>query len=197
MSKETGRAVWDRLLNKGVDWAFMVVLVGGVTAVFEPARDFVISYLYLPATVESMQSELEHLSDEFDSQRRNGTEVVIWAQGRSQALTEAQGPCKRGTTCTAFFRGRRTIEGIDCVFQSGRPYLDVGDDRIPLNFAPEYQPVNLGFDFETLPVMFEMPLFAPPGRAGILVFTVYSDCPFASDGELVERDTIILSIIIE
>lgn len=191
------KAIASRLLQKSIDWAFMGLLVFFATLIFEPVRVQFVAFAALPEAVEELQHDLAQLTDEVDSQRRDSTEVVIWAQQRSQSLTDEYGSCKRGTTCTAFFHGRRTVEGAECVFQSGRPYLEIAGERFPLNFADGYLPVNLGFEFETIPVEYNMPAYAPKGRAGLLVYTVYADCPFAKDDELVERDTITLSILIE
>lgn len=205
MTKETRRKVlFERLEQKAIDWAFLAALGGIAAMVFPPIRDTVAAYVALPSVVAGVSSELGdlrnevgQLADDVDSQRIKTLEVVVWASNRSQSLTDQEGPCVRGAECVAYFRGRRTVDGLECRFQGGRPYLVVDDEHVPVMTSGKNEPVNLGLEFQTIPIRYTVPRHVKPGRAGLLVYTFYADCPFTRPGEVVERKTSTISIIIE
>jgi hypothetical protein len=134
---------------------------------------------------------IQQMADTLDSLRAATTEVVEWAPEHSQRLTDAAGGCFAGQTdCPVYFRGRRTQAGAACELTTARPRLVLTDGReYPIRFSPEFEPVRLGTDFETIEVLLQIPEFIPPGLAGVVILTFYGECPFVSPGELIERET--------
>ena len=83
------------------------------------------------------------------------------------------------------------MQGNECGIMSATPYLllpgqDVGT---PTTFAPGWTPLNLTLVYQDFNVDFIVPDGIEPGRRYFLALVVYADCPFASEGELVERPT--------
>lgn len=147
---------------------------------------------------EEMRDAIQQIADSLDAFRLESTAVVEWAPEHSQRLTDAVGGCFAGEECQVFFRGRRTQAGAACELTTARPRLELVDGRIfPVDFSPRFAPVNLTAEFETIPVWINVPGFIPEGRVGVVVLTVYSKCPFAPEGSLVERETFRLVVDIK
>lgn len=140
---------------------------------------------------EETQAAVGRIADVLDAYRVNNEQVVEWAPDHSQRLTDAAGGCFAGQKdCTVYFRGRRTQSGLACVFDTARPRLVLADGQeFPVQYSQGSTPVQLTGEFETIPVMLEIPGFIPPGIAGVVILTFYAECPFAGDGEVIERET--------
>ena len=65
-----------------------------------------------------------------------------------------------------------------------------------MTFSREFDPPQTT-EFETTPVCVDIPSFIPAGRAGILVLNFYAECPFASEGAIVPRETFRLVVEIK
>lgn len=147
---------------------------------------------------EEMRAAIQQIADSLDAFRLESTAVVEWAPEHSQRLTDAVGGCFAGEECQVFFRGRRTQAGVACELTTARPRLELTDGRIfPVDFSPRFTAVNLTSEFETIPVWVNVPEFIPEGRVGVVVLTVYSKCPFAPEGAMVERETFRLVVDIK
>lgn len=165
----------------------------------------------LPDTLEAMDDRLARienertdltaaitqLSDQLDAMRSQSEEIVEWAPTHSQRLTDAANGCYAGETCTVYFRGRRTQAGAECRIVRGQPILILDEDReFPISFSETHELVQLTTRFETIPVSVELPSWLEPGVVGLLVMTFYAECPFATHGEIVERETFRLLVTI-
>ena len=142
---------------------------------------------------------LQQISDALEAFRVEAQQVVEWAPDHSQRLTDAVGGCSAGEQeCLVYFRGRRTQAGAGCALSRAEPTLELSDGRkFPIRFSEAYDPVPLETEFKTIPVYLEIPDFIPPGIAGIVVLNYYLDCPFASRGETVTRQTFRLLVEIK
>lgn len=137
------------------------------------------------------ESAMLQLADVLEAYRVRTEAVVDWAPEHSQRLTAAAGGCYAGQQdCPVFFRGRRTQEGAACVLSAARPRLLLLDGReYPTRFSEGFETIQLNTEFQTVEVRIRVPNFIPPGLAGVIVLTLYADCPFAGENEIVERET--------
>ncbi len=145
----------------------------------------------LEARSENQGEVLVQMADALETLRMETEAVVEWAPDHSQRLTDAVGGCHAGQTeCPVYFRGRRTQAGAACELSAARPRLTLADGReYPIRFSPGFEMLPLGRDYQTLEVLLQIPDFIPPGLAGVVVLTLYADCPFAGEGEIIERET--------
>lgn len=134
---------------------------------------------------------LSQVADTLESFRTLSEVVVEWAPDHSQRLTDAVGGCYAGQPdCPIYLRGRRTLAGTACVLEAARPRLLLPDGQeFPIRFTEGYEPIQLTGEFETMEVLLQIPSFVEPGLAGVVILTIYADCPFSTPGQSVERDT--------
>lgn len=138
------------------------------------------------------------IADTLEALRRETEKVVEWAPEHSQRLTDAVGGCYAGEDCTVYFRGRRTQAGASCDLIAAKPRLLLPDGReFPTKFSNGVDRLNLTTRFETIEAAIAIPAHIPPGLVGVVVLTIYADCPFAGEGEMVERETFRLLIEIK
>ena len=193
----TAGATW--WLAKGGAAAFIV----SVTALSDPRVAQTLQglpdhHLRMEEGMSEVQRGVRQLSDALESYRTLTEVVVDWAPEHSQRLTDAVGGCYPGEECQVFFRGRRTQAGAACTLRSARPRIILSTaEEFPVDFSPRFEPVNLSTEFETIPVWIEVPEFIPPGKAGLIVMTIYADCPFAAPGTIVTRETFKLVVEIK
>jgi len=141
---------------------------------------------------------VRQVADAQEAYRAETEEIVDWAPEHSQRLTEAVGGCYAGSDCQVFFRGRRTQAGVACVLTSAKPRLILPNgEEFPVEFSSRNQIVQLGKEFETLPVWIKVPDFVPAGAVGLVVMTIYADCPFAAPGQAVARETFRMTVRIK
>lgn len=147
-------------------------------------------------TLALQAAALSDLSDTLESYRVRSEQVVQWAPERSQRLTDAVGGCSAGQVeCPVYLRGRRTQAGAGCDMRTARPKLLLADGRdYPIRFSPGFEPPSLTKEWETIQLLLEIPGFIGPGYVGIVILTVYADCPFAGEGEMVSRETFRLAL---
>lgn len=154
------------------------------------------------ADIANTQTEthdaLLQITDALETMRRDSETVVEWAPAHSQRLTDAVGGCYAGDVCVVYFRGRRTHASEGCVLTILKPRLVLGDGReFPVTYADDNPITQLTTEFETIESRLKIPEFIPAGLAGVVVLTVYSDCGFAGEGELVSRETFRLLVEIK
>lgn len=203
LSMTAGATWW---LAKGGAAAFIT----SITALSDP--EVAASLQRLPerhqeeaARVEQMMSALEELSlgqrqisDTLEAYRENNETVVEWARDHSQLLTDAAGGCYAGEECVVYFRGRRTQAGAACSLEAARPRLAMPDGReFPVRFLNGLRDLDLTTKFQTIEGRFVVPAFIEPGVVGVIVWTIYADCPFAGEGQKVERETFRLLVEIK
>ena len=144
---------------------------------------------------EAQVEAWQQVMDTLESLRRETERVVEWAPEHSQRLTDAVGGCVAGEDCTVYFRGRRTQSGASCDLVAAKPRLSMSDgSEYPTSFAPGKDRLDLSTKFETVETQIRVPQHIPPGLAGVVVLTIYADCPFAGEGETVERETFRLQV---
>lgn len=153
-------------------------------------------------TVQAAQAThadaLQQIADTLESLRRETERVVEWAPEHSQRLTDAVGGCAAGEQCTVYFRGRRTQSGASCDLVTAKPRLLMPDgSEYPTSFTPGKDRLDLSTKFETIEAQIWVPKHIPPGLVGVVVLTIYADCPFAGEGETVERETFRLLVEIK
>ncbi|MFU1607332.1 hypothetical protein ACM25O_13185 [Sulfitobacter pontiacus] len=139
-----------------------------------------------------LKDALLQVSDSLEGLRAVSEEVVEWAPSHSQQLTDAVGGCYAGQQdCVIYLRGRRTAEGEGCELDYIKPRLLLPDGRdFPVDFDWGYGgPPQLTTRWDTIRASFGVPAFVLPGEVGVVVLTVYSECPFAGKGRTVERET--------
>jgi hypothetical protein len=143
--------------------------------------------------------QLNQITDALETMRVENAEIVEWAPLHSQRLTDAVGGCYPGQKrCSAFFRGRRTQLGAGCVLDIARPRLILADGReFPIQFADDTPLIQLTTEFETIETVVAIPNFIPVGPVGLIVLTIYAECPFAGEGKTVTRETFQLKIDIK
>lgn len=150
----------------------------------------------------------DRLSDLLEGQRqvldalealRVQTETIVeWAPEHSQRLTDAVGGCYANEDCVVYFRGRTTQSGASCDLVNAKPRLILPDGReFPVEFKNDFEKLELGTKFETVEAIVAIPGFVEPGLVGVVVLTIYADCPFASKGRQVERETFRLLVEIK
>ena len=149
------------------------------------------------ATERAILERLADISDDLASIKAEDTQVVDWAEGRTLELNDGR-VCVPGRVCRVWFRARRTVAGADCRTIDATPYLLLpGEDLgTPVTFAPGWKPRNLTLAYKDFSVDFVVPEDITPGRRHFLAIAVYADCPFAGEGELVERPTMRVPITI-
>ena len=144
------------------------------------------------------QTAIQQIADGLETLSRETQRIVEWAPEHSQRLTDAVGGGYAGETCTVYFRGRRTQAGSGCVLVAAKPRLELADGReFPVRFADDSPLVQLTTRFETIEARVVIPEFIPGGPAGIVVLTVYADCPFVSEGGKATRETFRLLVEIK
>lgn len=136
------------------------------------------------------------IADSLDSFRAATEAVVEWAPSHSQRLTDAVGGCMAGDEdCPVYFRGRRTPAGAGCTLTTRTPRITLADGQeFPLRFADGYVPEPLSTEFQTVEMRLNIPDFIPPGMAGVVVLSVYAECPFSRTGETLARETFRLMV---
>ncbi|MEP2533539.1 hypothetical protein [Shimia sp.] len=150
--------------------------------------------LTLAGLVEGQRQVLDGL----EALRLQNETIVEWAPEHSQRLTDAVGGCYAGEDCTVYFRGRATQTGASCDLVNAKPRLVLPDGReFPVAFRNDFERLDLGTRFETVEAVVAIPPFVEPGLVGVVVLTVYADCPFVTDGKRVERETFRLLIEIK
>lgn len=152
----------------------------------------------LSRKLESLHDGQQQITDTLQAYRTDNERVVEWAPGHSQDLTDAVGGCVAGEPCTVYFRGRRTPAGASCKLVSAKPRLVLPDGReFPVQFLGGAIPLNLTTRFETVEATILVPNFIEPGIVGVVVWTIYAECPFAPEGETVDRETFRLLVEIK
>ena len=142
--------------------------------------------------------KMDDILDDVRSLKNAGTEIVDWAEAQTLELNEGR-VCHLGESCTVWLRGRRTPQGADCRFLDAGIYLVVpgSEEGRPVRRAPGWQPANLQLAYKTFPVDFSVPTDITPGRWHFVSIAVYADCPFAREGEVVERPSVRVPVLIE
>ncbi|AET42342.1 hypothetical protein DSS3P1_37 [Ruegeria phage DSS3-P1] len=149
-------------------------------------------------TQRRTQESLQQILDALEALRRETERVVEWAPEHSQRLTDAVGGCFAGEDCTVYFRGRLTQVGSSCVMVAAKPRLLLPDGReFPTRFSGDTDKLELSTRFETIETQVAIPPHIPPGLVGVVVMTIYAECPFVSAGEMVERETFRLLVEIK
>lgn len=150
------------------------------------------------ATLADLVEGQRQVLDNLEALRLASEQIVEWAPEHSQRLTDAVGGCQAGEPCTVYFRGRKTQAGAACTLVAARPRLILPDGQeFPVSFENDFEEVQLGTKFETVEAIFRVPPFVPPGLVGVVVLTVYAECPFVSEGRQVERETFRLVVEIK
>lgn len=172
----------------------LVALPGAVDRIDANARSLEV----ILETERAMLEQLADISDDLATIKAADTQVVDWAEGRTLELNEGL-TCRAGAKCSVWFRARRTARGADCRTIDATPYLlmpgeDVGT---PVRFDPSWEPINLTLSYRDFAVDFIVPDRLPAGRRHFLAIAIYADCPFAADGELIERPTMRVPVMIE
>lgn len=173
--------------------AFVAFCLNMFTGWYDAASLNISRFAELPAKVETVVGDLEQIRDELDSQRAESTQVVVWAESKSQVLTDLVGPCNitDGSGCVAVFRGRRTIEGIDCeVTGAEMRGVNSSGAELGIRIHDDFSPVKLGLDFKDIVVPFIPGAYLSEGSHQLFVVTFYSKCGFAREGEIVRRQTV-------
>lgn len=148
--------------------------------------------------LEELNAGQRQITDALDAFRTNNEAVVEWARDHSQLLTDGAGGCYAGEDCTVYFRGRRTQAGAACKLEAARPRLALPDGReFPVAFQNDLSELDLTTNFQTVEAKFMVPAFIEPGIVGVIVWTIYADCPFAPEGQRIERETFRLLVEIE
>lgn len=152
----------------------------------------------LKAGQEATQAAVRQLADAQEAYRADTEAVVEWAREHSQRLTDAAGGCYAGEECQVFFRGRRTQAGAACKLVAEKPRILLSSgEEYPLGFSPRHEPMNLSTEFETASAWLMIPDFIPAGIAGVVVMSLYADCPFAPARSDVSRETFRLLVEIK
>ncbi len=156
------------------------------------------SLAVLQAGQQEQQQAILQIRDMIEAMRRDSEQIVEWAPEHSQRLTDAVGGCHAGQKdCRVYFRGRLTQAGVGCNLVSERPKLILPDDReFPVTFQNGDDLLELPTTFETVEAVISIPEFIPPGLVGVVVWTVYADCPFAGQST-VDRKTFRLLVEIK
>lgn len=193
----TAGATW--WLAKGGAAAFLL----SMSALSEP--EIADTLVDLPDYHERTESTLADLVDgqrqvldALEALRLKSETIVEWAPEHSQRLTDAVGGCYAGEDCTVYLRGRKTQTGASCGLVSAKPRLILPDGReFPVEFKNGFGHLEIGTRFETVEVVVAVPPFIAPGLVGVVVLTIYADCPFVSEGQMVERETFRLLVEIK
>jgi len=103
---------------------------------------------------------------------RNAEPIVEWDQAASFII----GPCYIGEKCVAKLRLRRTAFGAGCEAPEATPYVrNHSRDPHRTTFV-DFQPVQVGEEWETLTTPFIVPQGVQPGDSGYYVRTLYTKC---------------------
>jgi len=149
-------------------------------------------------TLAELSEGLRQVLDSLEVLRLQTEAVVEWAPDHSQRLTDAVGGCFAGENCQVYLRGRRTQSGAACTLKGARPRIVLPDGReFPVELVYGFEQLDLGTEFETIEVVISVPEFIEPGLVGVVVLTVYADCPFVSRGRDVYRETFRLLVEIK
>jgi len=150
------------------------------------------------ARLDTQGEALVQIADLLEALRRENEPVVEWAPEHSQRLTDAVGGCEAGAVCRVYFRGRLTQSGAACELVASKPRLILPDGReYPTHFVGTEDRLVLTSRFETIEARIEVPNHIPPGLVGVVVLSVYAKCPFAGEGETVDRETFRLLVEIK
>lgn len=180
-----------------------VAMITSVTALSNPEVAETLHGLpeYHARTEDTLADLVEgqrQVLDNLEALRLASEKVVEWAPEHSQRLTDAVGGCYAGESCTVYFRGRKTQAGAACKLSAARPRLIMPNgEEFPVTFENDFSNLDLGQRFETVEAVFTVPAFIEPGLVGVVVLTVYADCPFVSAGRDVERETFRLLVEIK
>lgn len=148
--------------------------------------------------LDDLANGQRQIADALEAYRADNEAVVEWARDHSQLLTDGVGGCYAGEECSVYFRGRRTQAGAACVLEAAKPRLALPDGReFPLTFLNDLSELDLTTRFRTVEARFRVPDFIEPGIAGVIVWTIYADCPFAAEGQRIERETFRLLVEIK
>jgi len=180
-----------------------VAIITSMTALSDPEVADTLQGLpqYHARTEETLADLVEgqrQVLDNLEALRLASEQVIEWAPEHSQRLTDAVGGCYAGESCIVYFRGRKTQAGASCKLTGARPRLILpSGEEFPVRFENDFSNLDLGQRFETVEAIITVPPFIEPGLVGVVVLTVYAECPFVSDGKMVERETFRLLVEIK
>ena len=151
----------------------------------------------IAATELVILEQLADIADDLVAIKSNDIAVVDWAEGRTLELNDGL-VCHLNETCTVWLRGRRTPQGADCRFIDAGIYVVVpgSEEGRPVRRAPGWEPANLQLVYKSFPIDFVVPADLAPGRWHFVSIAVYADCPFSREGEVVERPSVRVPVMI-
>ena len=169
----------------------------GVSAAIAALPETTATVEKIAATELVILEQLADIADDLVSIKAGDVAVVDWAEGRTLEMNDGL-VCQLGQPCTVWLRGRRTPQGADCRFLDAGIYLVVpGDDEgRPVRRAPGWTPANLQLVYKSFPIDFLVPADLAVGRWHFVSVAVYAECPFAGEGEVVERPSVRVPVMI-
>jgi hypothetical protein len=153
-------------------------------------------------SVESNQDailqQLSLLSADLSTLRASSEAVMDWDTYRSLEMNAGL-ECYAGSECRVWYRARRTESGLNCQVFDTTPYLLRGArDTVgrPVTYGPSFAQFNLTRTFKDFRVDFIIPDNFPAGDVRFVTVVIYTSCPFAAEGEVVDRETISIPLSI-
>ena len=180
--------IWDAATMPSRNAEAIAALQAETAAVDEKVDRVLDGIETLSVTVGTVRDDLR---DEVRLRASADETVVVWAT-EAVLARNANLRCRQGATCRIMLRARRTPSGATCKVVSATPVwtqnaVAIPEEEIPSVWGGDFTPINLTMEFQWLPVSVVVPDDLPLGREWFAAVTLYAECPFAGEGQVIER----------